>query len=89
MTCQGEKNKSMYTLWVVSGDRSSGNANDTEFIFQFGPEMLPGDLRLLLREVGGVQMESPHTYFLTARAANQVYPCGHITVPVKHMNARV
>ena len=43
MMCQGEKNKSTYTLWVASGDRSSGDANDAEFIFQFGPEMPPGD----------------------------------------------
>ena len=43
MMCQGEKNQSTYTLWVASGDRSGGDTNDAEFIFQFGPEMPPGD----------------------------------------------
>ena len=40
--CHGE-NKSPYTLWVGSGDRSGGDPNDAEFIFQFGPELPPGD----------------------------------------------
>ena len=40
--CHGE-NKSPYTLWVGSGDRSGGDSNDAEFIFQFGPELPPGD----------------------------------------------
>ena len=40
--CHGE-NKSPYTLWVGSGDRSGGDPNDAEFIWQFGPELPPGD----------------------------------------------